>query len=155
VASLEVTARHDLDPDEIGDRLYEFNKAATGYHDGVDLGFVVEDGPVLIAGASGYTWGGICEIRYLWVHADHRGRGFGAALLRAAVEEARARGCKLMFLSTHSFQATSAAGSSWSPPSRTSRWATPNTGCAERCDARRGGDARLTWRRRCRGARLA
>lgn len=100
-----VVARHDLVPDEVADRLYEFNKAATGYHDGEDLGFVIEDGPVLVGAASGYTWGGIAEVRYLWVHADHRGHGHGSALLLAAVAEARARGCRWMFLSTHSFQA--------------------------------------------------
>jgi len=100
-----VVARHDLDAEEVGDRLYEFNKAATGYYDGEDLGFVVENGPVLIGGAAGYTWGGICEIRYLWVHADHRRSGLGSALLQAAITEARERGCSLMFLSTHSFQA--------------------------------------------------
>ena len=100
-----VIPRHDLDASAVEERLYEFNKAATGYYDGEDLGFVVEDGTQTIAAAAGYTWGGISEIRYLWVHADHRRRGLGSALMQAAMAEARERGCRLMFLSTHTFQA--------------------------------------------------
>src|SRR5262249_40367955 len=59
----------------------------------------------LIAGCSGYTWAGIAEVKLMWVHPDHRGRGLGLAVMQAAIGEARARGCSLMFLSTHSFQA--------------------------------------------------
>jgi hypothetical protein len=54
---------------------------------------------------SGHTWGGCCELSYVWVHERHRGRGLGALLLRSAEAEAVARGCVQVVLATHSFQA--------------------------------------------------
>ncbi len=88
------------------DRIYEFNSQATGYFDGKLLGgsLRTETGEI-IAGFSGYTWGGCCEITYLWVSERHRGRGLGATLMKAAETEARHRGCEQIILTTHSFQA--------------------------------------------------
>ena len=38
--------------------------------------------------------GGLCaELESVHVHSDHRGTGIGRALVRAAVDRARARGC--------------------------------------------------------------
>jgi ribosomal protein S18 acetylase RimI-like enzyme len=102
---LQVVARHDLDGAAVEERLYEFNMDETGYRDGLDLGFVVEDAGEMVAAAAGYTWGGICEVKTLWVHPERRGSGLGSALMARAIEEARARGCRLMFLSTYDFQA--------------------------------------------------
>ena len=102
---LQVVARHDLDGAAVEERLYDFNMEATGYRDGLDLGFVVEDAGEMVAAAAGYTWGGICEVKTLWVHPERRGSGLGSALMARAIEEARARGCRLMFLSTYDFQA--------------------------------------------------
>ena len=87
------------------ERLYDFNQDATGYRDGRDLAFAVEEGGEVVAGCAGYTWGGIAEVKQLWVREDRRKAGLGSALMRAAIEEARARGCRHLFLSTHSFQA--------------------------------------------------
>jgi|KBSMisStaDraftv2_1062788.scaffolds.fasta_scaffold176157_2 N-acetylglutamate synthase-like GNAT family acetyltransferase len=102
---LQVVARHDLDGAAVEERLYEFNMEATGYRDGLDLGFVVEDAGEMVAAAAGYTWGGICEVKTLWVHPDRRGSGLGSALMARAIEEARARECRLLFLATYDFQA--------------------------------------------------
>jgi len=102
---MEIVARHDLDSAPIEQGLYEFNMDATGYRDGLDLGFVVEEAGEVVAAAVGYTWGGICEVKTLWVHPDRRKAGLGSALMTQAVEEARARGCRLMFLTTYDFQA--------------------------------------------------
>jgi N-acetylglutamate synthase-like GNAT family acetyltransferase len=85
--------------------LYRFNREATGHRDGRDLAFTVELEGRIAAGVAGYTWGRICEIRELWVEEGLRGRTLGGALLTAAIEEARARGCRRMFLSTYDFQA--------------------------------------------------
>ena len=88
------------------ERLYQFNSAATGIHDGEGLGVVVRgtDDEVLAA-AAGHTWGDTCEIRQLWVHESLRGRGVGRSLMRAAEAEALRRGCRQLVLGTHSFQA--------------------------------------------------
>lgn len=90
----------------LGHHLYEFNAHATGIHDGVLLGASIEsDAGDLVAGLSGHTWGGCCEITRLWVAPAQRGLGWGSALMRAAEAEAERRGCTQMVLSTHSFQA--------------------------------------------------
>jgi N-acetylglutamate synthase-like GNAT family acetyltransferase len=102
---VQVTARHDMAPAELEDRLYAFNQQATGYTDGEDLGFVVEEAGELVGAVAGYTWGGICEVRQLWVREDRRKQGLGGALIEAAVEEARQRGAAYVQLSTYDFQA--------------------------------------------------
>ena len=104
-AAPHVVARHDLETAAIEARLHEFNVQATGYDDGLDLAFVVEEAGEVVAAAAGYTWGGICEVRTLWVHPDHRRSGMGSALMARAIDEARERGCRLMFLTTYDFQA--------------------------------------------------
>lgn len=103
-----VSARHNLSAeeiDEIEDRLYAFNAASIGRADAAQLGFVAEEGGVLVGAVAGYTWGGICELRQVWVHEDHRRDGLGGRLMRRALEEARSRGCVHVFLATHDFQA--------------------------------------------------
>lgn len=97
--------RPDLDA-VLGDRIYAFNVSATGIEDGAMLNASIasESGEIL-AGISGHTWGGCCEITRLWVAQRKRGLGWGAALMRAAEAEAVRRGCGRMVLSTHSFQA--------------------------------------------------
>lgn len=90
----------------LADRIYEFNAKATGYSDGLLLaGCVRTDSGEVIAGYNGYTWGGCCELANVWVREDHRGQGLGARLLRAAEQEATARGCAQVTLATHDFQA--------------------------------------------------
>jgi GNAT superfamily N-acetyltransferase len=90
----------------LADRIYEFNAEITGYADGKLLGACIRsDAGEIIAGLSGYTWGGCAEISYLWVHHRHRGRGLGKKLLQAAEMEARRRGCRRLVVMTHSFQA--------------------------------------------------
>jgi ribosomal protein S18 acetylase RimI-like enzyme len=102
---MEVLERHDLDVSQIDQRLDEFNCQATGYHDGREFTFTVEEAGEVVGAASGYTWGGIGNLRLLWVSPDHRHRGLGDALLDRAIEHVRAQGCRHMSLDTHSFQA--------------------------------------------------
>jgi ribosomal protein S18 acetylase RimI-like enzyme len=87
-------------------RLYEFNEAATGHRDGNRLAFTVrgDDGDVL-AGLSGWTWGGCGYVDVLWVSEELRGRGIGDRLLATAEAAAGEAGCDRMVLATHSFQA--------------------------------------------------
>lgn len=91
---------------ELARRIHEFNAESTGYHDGE--AFSAEQRCELgrlRGGISGYTWGGSAYISYLWVARELRGQGIGGALLTAAERHARAKGCRLIFLATHTFQA--------------------------------------------------
>lgn len=88
------------------DRLHEYNDAKTGITDGKWLAiFIRDDTGAIWAGLSGWAWGGCCSIRYLWVHEDLRGRGYGTKLMQSAEQEASVRGCHQILLDTHSFQA--------------------------------------------------
>jgi GNAT superfamily N-acetyltransferase len=96
----------DRDVHFLDDRINEYNEAATGITDGrIVSWFVRDDRGEIIAGVYGWTWGGTCEVRYLWVREDHRKRGYGIALMQAVEREAIARGCSQIVLDTHSFQA--------------------------------------------------
>ncbi len=97
-------ARADID--FLDDQINAFNVQATGIDDGLLLSaFVRDDDGSILAGVYGWTWGGSCEIRYLWVRADCRRRGHGTRLMEAAEAEAARRGCLQVILDTHSFQA--------------------------------------------------
>jgi ribosomal protein S18 acetylase RimI-like enzyme len=88
------------------DQVIAFNFATTGFHDGKILSiFVRDEMGGIIAGVSGFTWGGYCRVEWLWVHADWRRQGYGKQLMLAVEAEARARGCSQIVLDTHSFQA--------------------------------------------------
>ena len=87
-------------------RVDEFNMATTGLHDVRLLAVFLRDAAgAICAGLTGHTWGGYCEVRYLWVRDSERGRGLGRALLAAAEREVLSRGCDRVILSSHSFQA--------------------------------------------------
>lgn len=88
------------------DQINRFNVEETGIDDGGLLAiFLRNDQSEIIAGLFGWSWGGCCEIRYLWVDAAWRKQGLGRKLLLAAEQEALARGCGQVVLDTHSFQA--------------------------------------------------
>ena len=96
----------DSDVHFLDDRINEYNVERTGITDGKILSYFVRDeNRAIAAGLYGWTWGGCCEIRYLWVRDDYRNSGYGKALIRAAEKEAIARGCRQIVLDTHSFQA--------------------------------------------------
>jgi len=90
----------------LAERISEFNSAATGCFDAESFSATQRDeSGVIRAGITGYTWGGCSYVSYLWVEEHERGHGLGAALLLTAERHARGKGCVVMFLSTHSFQA--------------------------------------------------
>jgi GNAT superfamily N-acetyltransferase len=94
------------DVQQLEDQIIDFNMATTGIRDGRWLAiFLRNEKNEIMAGVYGWTWGGTCEIRYLWVHADWRGKGIGRELLTQAEAEAIRRGCHQIVLDTHSFQA--------------------------------------------------
>ena len=96
-------------PDEVHyleERIYEFNSRATGISGGEWLAiFVRDERDRIVAGISGNTWGGTCEVRQFWVEESRRHRGLGTKLFQAAEQEARRRGCTQIVLMTFSFQA--------------------------------------------------
>jgi GNAT superfamily N-acetyltransferase len=53
----------------------------------------------------GGTYWGWLHVDVLWIHETLRRQGYGHALLAAAEEEARRRGCRYAHLDTMSFQA--------------------------------------------------
>ena len=90
----------------LAERIYEYNAAATGYRDAESFTAVQEDESGTVeAGVSGYTWGGCCFVSYLWVSEAQRGKGLGSELLRTAERHARERRCRVVLVSSHSFQA--------------------------------------------------
>jgi GNAT superfamily N-acetyltransferase len=101
----------DTDPDLahirfLEDRLYEFNVQATGISDGQLYGIFLRDAEgTVVGGADGWTWGATCYIRHLFVPETLRGQGYGTKLMDRIEQEARARGCALIVLESHDFQA--------------------------------------------------
>ena len=70
------------------------------------LAILLKDGrDAILGGAFGHVWKVWLDLSLLWVAEPLRGRGYGRKLLEAAEEEARAQGCRGVFLSTFSFQA--------------------------------------------------
>jgi N-acetylglutamate synthase-like GNAT family acetyltransferase len=107
--TVRVEPRHDLSPDEIDsieDRLYDHNSRATGRRDAKGIGFVIlNEAGQMIGAAAGYTWSGTSELKQMWIDEEHRGRGYGRALLKAFVDEASRRGVRRIWVQSHDFQA--------------------------------------------------
>jgi GNAT superfamily N-acetyltransferase len=94
------------DAEFLEEQRYHYNVEQTGYDDGRILTiWIHNDANERLAGLHGWTWGGSCYIRDLWVHPDLRGQGYGTQLLQAAEQEARTRGCHHVVLESYSFQA--------------------------------------------------
>ncbi|HKT37574.1 MAG TPA: GNAT family N-acetyltransferase [Ktedonobacterales bacterium] len=98
-------------PDEadvrfVEERIDAYNVAATGYDDYRPVAIFVRDSEgAIMAGLTGFTWGGTLKVEFFWVRDDLRGQGYGSRLIEAAEREAVARGCRQAVLDTHSFQA--------------------------------------------------
>jgi GNAT superfamily N-acetyltransferase len=103
----DLPVESDPDPEYarfLKDRLYAFGAQATGIANGQLLAVPLRgtDGAV-VGRAYGWTWGGTCHVRYLFVPADIRNRGHGTGIMRAVEREAVARGCGQIALETHDF----------------------------------------------------
>jgi GNAT superfamily N-acetyltransferase len=86
---LEVTPTPQ-DGEFLEDQLDTYNVEQTGHDDGKLLTLWVKNpAGERLAGLHGWTWGGSCYIRDLWVHRALRKQGYGTQLLHAAEQEAR------------------------------------------------------------------
>ena len=67
--------------------------------------YVEEDdsqkGSIIAACALGICWEDLAEIRSLAVHKDHRGKGLGAKLVQACIDEAETLGIRRVFTLTY------------------------------------------------------
>jgi ribosomal protein S18 acetylase RimI-like enzyme len=86
--------------------LTAYNAAATGASDERAFSVrVTSPSGELIAGLTGWTWGGTGGINMVWVDTAHRGDGWGGRLLAAAEAEARRVGCERMVVASFTYQA--------------------------------------------------
>jgi ribosomal protein S18 acetylase RimI-like enzyme len=105
IPPVEVTDFPALDA-FLADRIADSNLEVTKLTDVKDLALQIKDGTGnILAGLTGFTWGGTCMINNLWVHPGHRNLGLGRELMATAELHARERGCSQIVLSSHSFQA--------------------------------------------------
>lgn len=66
---------------------------------------ILDDSVELAAGVSGWTWGVAAGIGMTWVREEARGDGLGTRLLTNFEDEARARGCTHVCVTSFTFQA--------------------------------------------------
>lgn len=59
----------------------------------------------VLGGLIGLIWGEWLHISYVWVAEPARGHGYARAMVSAAEDYAKARGCRGSYLETFSFQA--------------------------------------------------
>ena len=107
--NLRITSEAHASPEDtaiIRDGLARFNVAATRhtYYSPLAI-FLRDDRGAVLGGALGDVWGGWLDLEFLWVAEPIRGKGYGERLLRTAEDEARAHGCRGIYLNTFGFQA--------------------------------------------------
>ena len=99
-------APQPTDHDAIVAGLIAFNRAATGRSDGRPLAVLIRDAEgATIGGLWGWTGLDWLHVELLYVPDDLRGTGTGRDFMQRAEVEARARGCRGIWLDTFSFQA--------------------------------------------------
>ena len=97
---------HPSDLATIDSGLEQYNRTVSALAQVRQLGvFARDDKGLVIGGAVGRTWGDCGELLQLWVREAERGRAVGSRLMSLFEAQAAARGCKLFYLSTFSFQA--------------------------------------------------
>ena len=104
---IRITDAHDdASVAELRDQLIAHNQAATGYHEYRPFGcFLRTAEGELEAGIDGFSWGGYAMVEWLWVSPSLRRAGLGGELMRAVEAEVAHRGCRVIRVNTHTFQA--------------------------------------------------
>jgi ribosomal protein S18 acetylase RimI-like enzyme len=96
----------ESDAQFVRDGLSLYNVGRTGYDYWRSLKlFVRDDSGMIRGGLLGHIWGGWLHITDLWLAEAARGNGLGRRLMGLAEDEARADGCRYVYLDSHTFQA--------------------------------------------------
>jgi len=90
---------------ELAKALRDYNVAAAGKSDYRPLAVTIRDKGKIVGGLVGETYWDWMYVNLLWVSEQHRGKGWGRALMQKAETEARNRGVRNVFLDSFSFQA--------------------------------------------------
>src|SRR5579872_4981041 len=110
-STFEITVEPEPKPGDmkvIMTGLLNFNSLKTGGATPEHLLITVRDlEKTVIGGLLGCIYLGWLQVHALWLPDELRGQGYGSALLAAAEEEAKRRGCTKATLETYSFQARS------------------------------------------------
>ncbi len=86
--------------------LEAYNVGRMGREDSRRLAiFLRDEAGQIVGGLTGWTWWDCCAIDELWIAEQARGREYGTRMVEQAEQEARARGCHQIILTTMSFQA--------------------------------------------------
>ncbi len=87
--------------------LLKFNQETVGDAQGLPFALIVRDGtsPEVLGGLWALSLWGSFYIGLVVTPEDARGQGLGSDMLARAEAEARARGCRQMWLDTYAFQA--------------------------------------------------
>jgi N-acetylglutamate synthase-like GNAT family acetyltransferase len=97
-----------LPPDAkiVDDSLEQFNQSVADFTTSLKFACMarLRSGTV-VGGALARWWGEYCELQQIWVDEYHRTGGIGRRLVQMVEEEARTRGCSLVYLDTFTFQA--------------------------------------------------
>jgi N-acetylglutamate synthase-like GNAT family acetyltransferase len=105
MARIQVDRYHATARRRIVTGLLAYNAEKVGKTPYKALTVTLRESRRIVGGVAGWTWKDWCLIDLLWIEADYRGKGRGAALMDRAETEARKRGAKHVFLDTFSFQA--------------------------------------------------
>lgn len=102
-----IVAATEDEAEQVCAQLRAFNRARRPDLAFEPLWLCARDGPEgpLIGGLVGEVYLGWLELQVLWVAEDRRGRGLGAALLRAGELRARELGAREAYLDTFGWQA--------------------------------------------------
>jgi len=105
MVSLQLDKVHGPAKREILKRLRAYNVSAAGQSDNRPLTITLRHKGKIVGGLIGETFFGWLFVSLLWIAEQHRGNGFGKALVEAAEAEARKRGVRDVYLDTFGFQA--------------------------------------------------
>ncbi len=85
--------------------LIAFNRAQSGVTRSKRLAVSLKQGGTITGGVTGNVWMGVLFIELFWISAKHRGKGHGAAIIKALEDKARDAGAGLAYVDTFDFQA--------------------------------------------------